>query len=119
MNEQNGKRRFAVVGGICLAMLGAWLALSSPGVELVDEEFVMGQVVEIIKRERDSGPPVPVDAGMAIAVVELPDGGKARVFALRQKISVGGQIRLKVKNYSDGTRHVIGAGDGSKSEPPM
>jgi hypothetical protein len=100
-------------------MLVAWLALSSPGVELVDEEFVMGQVAEIIKRERASGPPVPVDAGMAIAVVELPDGGKTRVFALHRKISVGGQIRLKVKNYSDGTRQVIGAGDRSKSELPM
>jgi hypothetical protein len=110
-HEKSGRRRFAVVGGITIALLVAWMVLSPPGVEVLSEAFVMGTVVEIIKRDRVYKPTAHVDKGLAIAVVELPDGGKARVFALRTKISVGGRIRLKVKNYSDGTRHVIAAGD--------
>ena len=110
-HEQSGKRRFAVVGGITIALLVAWMVLSPPGVEVLSEAFVMGTVVEIIKRDRAHQPTAHVDKGLAITVVELPDGGKARVFARRTKISVGGRIRLKVKNYSDGTRHVVVAGD--------
>lgn len=110
-HEQRGQRRFAVIGGIAIALLVAWVVLSSPGVKLLDERFARGTVVEIVKREHQRGSTAPDLKGLAIAVVELPDGGKARVFARRSKISLGGEIRLKVKNYSDGTRKVIAAGE--------
>jgi hypothetical protein len=110
ISQRAGKKRFAIIIGLAGTVAVAWFMLSGPGVEQIGEEIVSAEVLEIIQRSSANGPK-PRKGGLGIAVVELPDGGRARVFVPRSKASIGAEITVKVKRYSDGSRHVTG-GDG-------
>ncbi len=111
ISQRDGRKRFAIVIGLGATVVIAWLILRPPGVDLIGEEIVSAEVLEIIQRKPQSESLARPGGKLAIAVVELPDGGRARVFMPLSKISVGATIAVKVKQYSDGSRHVTG-GDG-------
>lgn len=97
------KNRLAIVAGLTAAIAGAWLLMRGPSVDLIDELTLEAKVVDVIHR---AGTSPAATNGMGIVLVELPDGGRARVFAPLAKAAVGTKMRLKVKRYSDGSRHV-------------
>ena len=108
ISGRDGKKRFAIVIGLGATVVIAWLILRPPGVDLIDEEIVSAEVLEIIQRKPATAATPRIDDKLAIAVVALPDGGRARVFMPLSKVSIGAKITVKVKQYSDGSRHVTG-----------
>jgi hypothetical protein len=113
ISDRAAKNRLAVVVGVTAMIAASWLLLRGPGVELLSEETVSGKVVEVIHGKSGTTPESAAVKGMGIVVIELPDGGHARVFAPLSKASIGSEIRLKVKRYSDGRRHVTGGDEGT------
>ncbi len=113
LSERAGKNRLAILAGLIAAIAASWFMMRGPGVELVDEETVSARVLEV---NRTTNEPTPGhNKRMGLILVELPDGGRARVFAPLSKVSVGAKITLKMKRFSDGSRRVTGADnkDGS------
>lgn len=110
ISQRAGKKRFAIIIGLGATVAAAWLILRPPGIDQTGEEIVSAEVLEVIQRKPPSGSPLRVNNGLVIAVVELPDGGRARVFAPRSRVSMGAKIPVKVKHYSDGSRHITGGG---------
>jgi hypothetical protein len=110
-------RRFSIVIALGAVGLVAWIFLSDPTVDLLSETFVVGKVVEVIGEEVEEKSASANQKALSIVVVELPDGGQARVFTMPSKAQVGGALRLKVKNYDDGTRRVVAAPLAVSSRP--
>ncbi|MDA0823593.1 MAG: hypothetical protein O3C28_14410 [Proteobacteria bacterium] len=108
-DEHLHNRRFSIVLALGAVGLVAWIFLSDPTVDLVSETFVVGKVVEVIGEEVEEKSASASKKALSIIVVELPEGGQARVVTIPSKAQVGGALRLKVKNYDDGTRRVVAA----------
>ncbi len=107
LSQRAGNNRLAVSAGIAAALGLAWLLFVPHGVEQIGEERVNATVVGIvIGPDGRSAEP----AGVAIVVVELPDGGRARVFAPAAQARVGTSLAVTVKHFSDRSREVTAAG---------
>ncbi|MFT4580489.1 MAG: hypothetical protein ACI915_000779 [Gammaproteobacteria bacterium] len=100
-------RRSSIVIALGAVGLVAWILLSNPTVDVLSEEFVVAKVVEVIGAGAEYKSANANKKVLSIVVVELPDGGQARVFTMPSKATIGGAVRLKVKNRDDGTRHVV------------
>lgn len=109
LSQRAGKNRLAVIAGLIAAIGIAWLLFAEQGVELIGEERVEATVVEVLLGE--GTPAVGKPGGIAIVLVELPEGGRARVFAPRKNVSAGKSVTVTVKRYSDGSREVTAAGN--------
>tara|TARA_R110002073_G_scaffold241432_2_gene403247 strand:- start:2748 stop:3092 length:345 start_codon:yes stop_codon:yes gene_type:complete len=107
LSQRAGKNRLAVSAGLAAAFAIAWLLFVPHGVEQTGEQRVNATVVEIVVGP-DGRAAEP--AGVAIVVVELPDGGRARVFAPGAQAVLGTGLAVTVKQFSDGTREVTAAG---------
>lgn len=107
LSQRAGKNRLAVGAGIGAVIGAAWLLLTPHGVEQVGQERVNANVVQVILGPGDS---TAQAAGVAVVVVELPEGGQARVFAPGAHARVGSPIAVTVKRFSDGSREVTAAG---------
>jgi len=112
ISERAAKNRLAILVGVVAVIAASWLLLRGPGVELLSEETVSGKVVEVIHGKPGTTPVAKERKGMGIVVIELPDGGRARIFVPLSQASIGSKISLKVKRYSDGRRHVTGGDEG-------
>ena len=112
ISQQASKKRFAIVVGLASTIGVAWLLMRGPGVDQIGEEIVSAEVLEVIQRKTASASKQP-RIGLGIAIVELPDGGRARVFAPLSKVKVGAKIMVKVKQFSDGSRRVTSGGEES------
>ena len=110
ISQQASKKRFAIVVGLASTIGIAWLLMRGPGVDQIGEEIVSAEVLEVIQRKTSTASQQP-GIGLGIAVVELPDGGRARVFAPLSKVTAGAKITVRVKQFSDGSRHVSGDGE--------
>jgi hypothetical protein len=116
ISQSAGKKRFAIVVGLAMTVGVAWLLMSRPGVDQISEEIVSANVLEIIQRKTTNQPKSSPQMGLGIVVVQLPDGGRARVFAPVSKLVIGSKIAVKVKRFSDGSRHVTGGGEAPPPE---
>lgn len=107
LSQRAGKNRLAVSAGLAAALGVAWLLFMPHGVEQIGEERLTATVVGVVvgASKRAAEP-----AGVAIVVVELPDGGRARVFAPGAHAAVGAELAVTVKQFSDGSREVTAAG---------
>lgn len=107
LSQRAGKNRLAVSAGLAAALGVAWLLFMPHGVEQTGAERINATVVGVIVGPaRRTGEP----AGVAIVVVELPDGGRARVFAPAAQAALGTELAVTVKLFSDGSREVTAAG---------
>ena len=107
LSQRAGKNRLAVSAGLGAAFGIAWLLFAPHGVEQIGEERVNATVVEVILGPHDQA---EEPARVAIVLVELPEGGRARVFAPGTHAMVGSAIAVTVKRFSDGSREVTAAG---------
>lgn len=107
LSERAGNNRLAVIAGIAVALGLAWLAFVPHGVKQIGEERLNATVVRIIT---SPGAGAEEPTGVAIVVVELPDGGRARVFAPAAQAVTGTALAVTVKQYSDGSRELTAAG---------
>jgi hypothetical protein len=107
LSQRAGKNRLAVAAGIGVVPGVAWLLFAPHGVEQVGEERVNATVVQMILGPDDHN---AKPGGVAIVLVELPEGGRARVFAPGTHALVGSAIAVTVKRFSDDSREVTGAG---------
>jgi len=104
LSERAGKNRLAIIAGIGAAVGAAWIVFGNYGVELVGESIVEADVVEVIAGQPGEG---AHGGGIGIVMVELPDGGRARVFVPAAKAVTGRRVTLKVNHYSDGSREAF------------
>ena len=107
LSQRAGKNRLAVITGIGAVLGVAWMLFAPHGVEQIGEQRVSATVVEFIAGSDDHAAD---PARVAIVLVELPEGGRARVFAPGSHAMVGSAIAVTVKRFSDGSREVTGAG---------
>lgn len=107
LSQRAGNNRLAVSAGLVAAFGIAWLLFVPHGVDQIGEERVNATVVRIIVGPDDRAEEA---AGVAIVVVELPDGGRARVFAPGAQATIGTELAVTVKQFSDGSREVTAAG---------
>ena len=103
LSERAGKNRLAIFGGLAGIFAAAWLLLGDHDIELIGEEFVTSTVVAI-PSQKEAGQ----KAGIGIIVVELPEGGRARIFAPLKDVEVGAALPVKVKRFDDGSQEVAG-----------
>ncbi|MDP6184145.1 MAG: hypothetical protein QF609_10030 [Gammaproteobacteria bacterium] len=107
LSERGAKNRLAILVGLTFVIATSWFVMRGPTVELIGEETVNAKIVGV---GRMTGEPSAEDnKRIGIVLVELPDGGRVRVFAPLSKVSVGATIAVKVKRFSDGSRRVTGA----------
>ena len=115
LSKRAGKNRLAIAAGLIAAIAASWFLLRGPGVELISEEIVGANVVEVIGGSAGTSATIDDAKGVGIVLVELPDGGRARIFVPLSKVSVGTAVQLKVKRYSDGSRQVTAAVDSEEN----
>lgn len=108
LSRRAGKNRLAILAGLVAVAGISYLFFGGHDVELIAEERTDASVVDIVHAA--SRPNDNPSGGVAILVVELPDGGRARVFAPRANASIGAAIPVTVKRYSDGSREITAAG---------
>jgi hypothetical protein len=113
LSQRAGNNRLAIIAGISAAMAAAWFLLGDHGISIIDETTVDANVVEVLIG-RDSGDAARSSAG--IVVVELPGGGRARLFVPAAQAVTGAVIRLTVKRYSDGSREVVAIANDNTAE---
>lgn len=104
--KTEGRGKLAAMAGAVAVLLIAAIMLSRPGREVVSEMRVSGTVIDLTARERPAS--AAGTASMAVARVELPDGGKARVFVPPPFPAIGARIDLKLIQYDNGDREVVG-----------
>ncbi len=103
LSERAGKNRLAIIAGIAAAFALTWFVFEQKAPEVVAEEHATAKIVEIVHGGTTTG------RGIAVVVAELPDGGRARIFTPPAIAVVGGDIRVTVRHYDDGSRRVSGA----------
>lgn len=113
LSERVGKSRLAGLAGLVAVAAGAWIVLHEPEVDLISEERVMATVIDLPRSRIRSEQPSANNPSVGIILVELADGGRARIVAPLAKVFVGGEITLTVKQFSDGSRRVVGADDAN------
>ena len=102
-----GRKRFAVLAGITFVLAAAWLSLSRPGVDVVEEFLTPATMIEVVKAPKKT--PSGRALGPAIVLVELRDGGQAKVFLPPSRVTIGEETPVTVKRYSDGSERVVAA----------
>jgi len=91
----------SLVAIVPLIML--WQLIPQP-TKLVHEQKVEATVVTVTRAEMQQR--ADGSTNTHVAQVELPDGGKARVWLSNGSYSAGDPIELRVRHYDDGHRDV-------------
>jgi hypothetical protein len=111
ITRRAGKNRLAVLIGTVLPFAVILWWFHEPGRSLITERIVEGHVVEVKQRPtktvNDGPSPEKRSANAAVIVVELPDGGRARVMLAKPFPEIGEPIQLKLTEYDNGDREVV------------
>lgn len=100
-----GRNRLAAIAGGIAVIAAAAIVLYQPANDIVAERVLEGRVIDLSVRARESA---VLDGGksVGIATVELPDGGRAKVFVVSPFPGVGDRIALRLTEYDNGDRKV-------------